>query len=166
MVERRTEAVQEGNGAQPRAGGCERAGGPVDACGVAVAFFRVRSVGRPVRASKRPGLSRRGRRRSQSILTALRGGGSEASAVLRSLAARHLAVHQPIVSMLWAGVCFSSLRLYQIGTLSHQSPRQETGGVIWFQSFLSSPVHGMGLRLLFHIDIRHHRIPIDSLRAW
>jgi uncharacterized radical SAM protein YgiQ len=35
MVERRTEAVQEGNGAQPRAGGGERVGGPGDACGSA-----------------------------------------------------------------------------------------------------------------------------------
>jgi hypothetical protein len=34
MVERRTEAVQEGDGAQPRAGGCERVGGPGDACGL------------------------------------------------------------------------------------------------------------------------------------
>ena len=33
MVERRTEAVQEGDGAQPRAGGCERVGGPGDARG-------------------------------------------------------------------------------------------------------------------------------------
>jgi hypothetical protein len=61
---------------------------------MAVAFFRVRSVGRPVRASKRPGLFSPGRRRSQSIFTALRAGGSEGSAVLRSLAARHLAVHR------------------------------------------------------------------------
>jgi hypothetical protein len=35
MVERRTETVQEGDGAQPRAGGCGRVGGPGDACGSA-----------------------------------------------------------------------------------------------------------------------------------
>jgi hypothetical protein len=35
MVERRTEVVQEGDGAQPRAGGCGHVGGPGDACGSA-----------------------------------------------------------------------------------------------------------------------------------